>query len=184
VAPFEHCAFLRGMNVGGHRITNEQLRVHAQALGFGELETFRASGNLVFDGGGRSDEELQELLETGLRDSLGYAVPTFIRSRAEMLALACADPFAGAPSAGKLQVALLWSAPAPVARAAVLAQDCAEDRLAFGERELFWLPAGPMSESSLDWKQIERSLGATTVRTKGTVEQIARRYFDAAAGEE
>ena len=43
-----YAAFLRGMNVGGHRLTNEQLRAHFHTLGFAEVETFRASGNVVF----------------------------------------------------------------------------------------------------------------------------------------
>src|ERR1700722_4301934 len=44
----EHAAFLRGMNVGGHRITNEDLRTHLTAMGLKEVATFRASGTAVF----------------------------------------------------------------------------------------------------------------------------------------
>jgi uncharacterized protein (DUF1697 family) len=175
---FTHGAFLRGINVGGRRITNEQLCAHVRALGFADVQTFRASGNLVFDGGTRSDQELQEELERGLQAALGYAVPTFIRSGAELLALAAAEPFGREPSGGKLQVALLHDAPGAQARERVLALDRPQDCLALGERVLFWLPAGPMSESELDWKELERTLGPTTVRTKGTVEHIVRRYFN------
>lgn len=176
---FEHGAFLRGMNVGGHRITNEELRAHIEALGFGPVETFRASGNVVLNGGEHSDDDLQERLEAGLAAALGYGVPTFIRSRDEMLALADASPFDLSNSAGKLQVALLSRAPSRDASRDVLALAESRDQLAFGERELFWLPDGPMSESELDWKAIERLLGSTTVRTKGTIEQIAARHFSA-----
>lgn len=174
---FRHVAFLRGMNVGGHRITNEQLREHLQALGFGEVQTFRASGNFVFDGGRKSDATLQKSMERRLREALGYAVPTFIRSGAELRELAAAQPFEVSGARGKLQVVLLHEQPSKAARAQLLALDCPADRLAFAERALFWLPEGPMSDSTLDWKAIERALGATTVRTKGTIEQIAVRYF-------
>jgi uncharacterized protein (DUF1697 family) len=172
-----HVAFLRGMNVGGHRLTNEELRGHVEALGFAEVQTFRASGNVIFDGGEVSDETLQRRLEEGLAQALDYAVPTFIRSGDEMRALAAAEPFDLTGSAGKLQVALLWQAPTKEAREQVLALDCPNDRLAFGERELFWLPDGPMSDSGLDWKAIEKTLGATTVRTMGTIQQIASKHF-------
>ena len=42
-----HVAFLRGMNVGGHRITNDALVGHVAALGFVDVRTFRASGNVI-----------------------------------------------------------------------------------------------------------------------------------------
>ena len=52
-----------------------------------------------------------------------------------------------------------------------------EDRLAFGERELYWLPAPGTQESGLDVKAIAEALGDTTMRTKSTVEQIAAKHF-------
>jgi uncharacterized protein (DUF1697 family) len=119
-----HAAFLRGMNVGGHRITNEELRAHLQALGFEEVQTFRASGNVIFDGGEESDEALQQRVELGLREALGYAVPTFIRSAEEVVAIAEHQPFPSAQleaSAGKLQVAMLNGPPSAQARREVLA---------------------------------------------------------------
>ena len=45
----ERCvAFLRGMNLGGRRIKNEQLRAEFEALGYADVGTFRASGNVLF----------------------------------------------------------------------------------------------------------------------------------------
>jgi hypothetical protein len=51
------------------------------------------------------------------------------------------------------------------------------DRLAFGVRELYWLPSGGMMQTELDLKLIDRLLGPSTRRTKGTIEQLARRHF-------
>src|SRR6185312_4585011 len=116
---------------------------------------------------------------TGLRERLGYEVATFVRSGAELSAIAGAAPFSEKQlaGAGKLQVALLGARPAAKARREALALAVESDLLSFGERELFWLPAGGVSESPLDWRALERALGATTVRTMGTVEQIAARWF-------
>lgn len=143
------------------------------------METFRASGNVVFEGGVRSEESLREHLEAGLERLLGYAVPTFIRSATELHELAAAQPFAAdaLAGAGKLQVALLRQTPPSEARGRVLALSSEEDRLALSARELFWLPAGPMSDSRLDWRAVERALGPTTTRTKGTIEQLVSRHF-------
>lgn len=174
---FRHGAFLKGMNLGGRRIGNEDLRRAVQALGFERVETFRASGNVVFDGGRRSDESLRKELEAGLERTLGYAVPTFIRTGRELATLARAEPFDLGGAGGKLQVALLRDAPSEQSQERVLALSSERDRLDFGPKELFWLPAGPMSESRLDWREIERELGPTTTRTKGTIELIVQRHF-------
>ncbi len=174
---FGHGAFLRGMNLGGRRLTNSDLQAAVRELGFERVQTFRASGNVVFDGGRRSDESLRKELERGLERLLGYAVPTFIRSRRELLVLAEEEPFPAGGPAGKLQVALLRDVPAPQARAQVMTLSSESDRLAFGAKELFWLPAGRMSDSALDWKAIEHALGPTTTRTKGTIEQLVAKYL-------
>ena len=44
-------------------------------------------------------------------------------------------------------------------------------------RELYWLPRGGISESDLDLKALDAALGPTTIRTKGTIDQIAAKHF-------
>jgi uncharacterized protein (DUF1697 family) len=169
------------MNVGGHRLTNDQLRSHFEAMGFARVGTFRASGNVVFaeeTAPAPDPDGVRARIEAGLEQALGYAVPTFIRSHEEVRAIAASEPFAPAhvrASAGKLQVSLLGSAPGAAARRAVLSMATDADRLAFGERELYWLPSGGLLESPLDLDAIDHLLGACTRRTKGTIEQIAGR---------
>src|ERR1700694_426953 len=138
-----HAAFLRGMNVGGHRLSNEELRSHLTALGFLEVATFRASGNVVFGGGEEPEDALTARIEAGLAASLGYAVPTFVRTAAEVRAIADYDPFpAGVPSsfAGKLQVGLLAQKPSASVVRQALALAGEQDMLALHGRELYWLP--------------------------------------------
>ena len=178
-----YVAFLRGMNVGGHRLSNDELRSHFQTLGFAAVATFRASGNVVFahpaaDAAGAGHEP-KARIEAGLEQALGYAVPTFIRSFAQVRAIAAAQPFPAERvrcAGGKLQVSLLAAPPTRRARAAVLSMAGEEDALAFGARELYWLPSGGLLESALDVDAIDRLLGASTRRTKGTIELIAGRH--------
>ena len=170
-----YVAFLRGVNLGAHRrITNEDLRRRFEQFGLREASTFRASGNVIFQSDVRSESRLQAQIEAGLAEALGYEVTTFIRSEHEVRAIAASQPFAQAgPGGGKLQVALLAKPPSAEARNSVETLSSRHDRLGFGARELFWLPAGRMSDSTLDLKQIERLLGPMTIRTMGTIEQIA-----------
>jgi uncharacterized protein (DUF1697 family) len=174
-----YVAFLRGMNVGGHRLTNDELRGHFTALGLTGVATFRASGNVVFAGEDRPAREVGAEIEEGLERLLGYAVPTFIRAEAQVRAIAALQPFAAervAGSAGKLQVSLLGSSPTARVRERVLSLASDEDALAFGERELYWLPSGGMLETALDLDAIDELLGLSTRRTKGTIELIAAKH--------
>jgi uncharacterized protein (DUF1697 family) len=175
-----YVAFLRGMNLGGRRITNDDLRKHFEALGCEDVATFRASGNVIFAADGEGEEELTLRLEAGLQDRLGYAVPVFLRAAEELLAISSHEPFDAKrveASKGKLQIALLAKKPAAAAAKRALALSTDEDRLAIEARELYWLPDGGLSESDLDLKALAAILGPTTIRTKGTIDQIAARHF-------
>lgn len=172
-----YVAFLRGMNLGNRRITNDELRRHFEQMGFEEVTTFRASGNVIFSVAKREAEtKLAARVEAELDERLGYDVPVFLRSAEELAAIAAHQPFgatAVAKSKGKLQVSFLKKKPAAAAKKRVLALASDEDLLAIEGRELYWLPSGGISESDLDLKAIDTALGAGTMRTMGTVEQIA-----------
>jgi uncharacterized protein (DUF1697 family) len=175
-----YVAFLRGMNLGGRRITNEALRLHFEALGCEEVATFRASGNVVFAADGESPVKLTTRLEAGLADALGYEVPVFLRSAKELLAIAASEPFEMkhvAASNGKLQIGLLAKKPPAAAAKKALAHSTDEDRLAIEGRELYWLPDGGLSESDLDLKALAVCLGPMTIRTKDTIDQIAAKHL-------
>ncbi|HET7445123.1 MAG TPA: DUF1697 domain-containing protein [Solirubrobacterales bacterium] len=175
-----YVAFLRGMNLGNRRLKNTELVAEFERLGFAEVATFRASGNVVFDVAGRAGKAaLTKKVEAGLGDGLGYEVPVFLRSVAEVAAIAAHEPFpvkAVAASKGKLQVSLLGKEPGAAAVKQALALATDDDRLAIEGRELYWLPSGGISESELDLKALDKALGKGTMRTMGTVEQIAAKY--------
>jgi uncharacterized protein (DUF1697 family) len=175
-----YVAFLRGMNLGGRRIKNDELRAEFERLGFLAVAGFRASGNVIFDSeAGESEAALTTRIEAGLGEGLGYEVPVFLRSAAEVAAIAAREPFEARlvrASKGKLQVSMLAKKPPAKARGAVLTLASDEDLLALEGRELYWLPSGGTLESGLDLGAIEKALGKGTMRTMGTVEQIAAKH--------
>jgi uncharacterized protein (DUF1697 family) len=175
-----YVAFLRGMNLGGRRIANDDLRAHFEGLGCEQVASFRASGNVIFAADGGAPAELAVRLEDGLAAALGYEVPVFLRSAKELLAIAAHEPFDPehvATSAGKLQIGMLARKPAVAGAKKALALSTDADRLAIEKRELYWLPEGRMSDSELDLKALATILGSMTIRTKGTIDQIAARHF-------
>ena len=177
-----HAAFLRGMNVGGHRLTNDELRgaLRGDRLRSAWRRSARAATSSSrrrrrrrrgapgahragLAGGARlRGPDVHPHRRGGARDRRRAAV----QRRSSSL-----------PPTGKLQVALLGAAPAREVRAQRARAGGREDRLAFGARELYWLPSGGVLESALDMKAIERLLGSMTMRTKGTIEQIASKHF-------
>lgn len=175
-----YVAFLRGMNLGGRRIKNEELRQRFEELDLSDVSCFRASGNVIFDAEEKDEAKLRDRVEAGLGRSLGYEVPVFLRDANEMAAISGKEPFDAsqlAASKGKLQVAFLPAAPKAKARIRAFALATDEDRLALDRRELYWLPSGGISETELDLKALEAAVGPWTMRTKGTVDQIAAKLI-------
>ena len=175
-----YAAFLRAINVGGHQVKGPELCAVFEGLGLEEVASFRASGNVVFNAGREPAAKLGGRIEAALRDALGYEVPVFLRSEPALKAIAASQPFEEEvveASKGKLQVSILREKPGRRTQEDVLALGTETDRLAFGDQELFWLPSGGTQESDLDQKAIERLVGMTTMRTKGTIDQIVAKFF-------
>jgi uncharacterized protein (DUF1697 family) len=177
----KHGAFLRGVNLGPRRrIDSADLRSMFEGMGFRDVATFRTSGNVVFGADRESPRKLTDRIETGLAESLGFEVTVFLRTASEIRAIASHMPFERRlveTSQGKLQVVLLAGRPAADARREVLALATDQDMLRFGDRELYWLPSGGIRDSALDTGSIESLLGSTTMRTKGTIDLLAAKYF-------
>lgn len=171
----KYAAFLRGINVGGHKALKGQLTGAFEACGFQEVSTSRASGNVLFKAPGRTKPG-EAKLEAALESELGYASQVFIRSASQVAKVAAAKPFGArqlAASNGKLQVAFLSKPPTGDKRERALALALESDPLALTRSELFWLPAAGTLDSDLDQKALYGFLGPWTMRTMGTVEQIA-----------
>ncbi len=175
-----YAAFLRGVNLGSTRKTGSaELRSCFEGLGLAEVATFRTSGNVVFEAGREAESKLAARVEKGLEQAFGFDVEVFLRTAAEVNAIAAHQPFPDEQqkAKGKLQVSMLAAKPAAGVRKRVLALATEDDLLAFGDRELYWLPSGGTQGSALDTRAIGKLLGSTTLRTKGTVEALAAKYF-------
>ena len=172
-----YAAFLRGVNVGrNHRVSSAELKSMFEELGADEAATFRTSGNVVFE----APRDMARKIEQHLEKTLGYEVAIFLRTEKELKQIAAHRPFPAKDveaSKGKLQVSMLGKKPTAAVRKKALAIATDQDRLAFGERELYWLPSGGTLDSELDRGALDKLLGQTTMRTKGTVELLAAKYF-------
>lgn len=88
-----YVALLRAINITGRTIKMDRLRALFAELGLANVATFIASGNVLFDTGDAA-EALETRIEAHLQDALGYEVATFLRTPAEITAVAAHRPFA------------------------------------------------------------------------------------------
>jgi uncharacterized protein (DUF1697 family) len=173
-------AFLRAINVGGHTVKMEKLKKLFEALGFSKVETFIASGNVIFDSSSREVGALEKKIEAHLKKSLGYEVSTFIRSSSELAEIAAYRPFPESELAKShaLYVGFLQAPVSAEAKKKLLAAESKIDRFHFHGRELYWLlSASSIKETKFSGPLLEKTLRApTTLRNITTVRKLTEKY--------
>ena len=168
-----YVAFLRAINVGGHTVKMEALRALFTELGLQEVSTFIASGNVLFESRARDIAALERKIEAHLKKALGYEVATFIRSTAELAAVAAHDPFPDRADP-VVYVAFLKEAPAEEARAKLMSYRSEDDDFHVRGREIYWLPGGRVSDSKFSGAVLEKAIRLPgTMRNMTTVRKLA-----------
>ncbi|WP_284197244.1 DUF1697 domain-containing protein [Chitinimonas prasina] len=171
-------AFLRAINVGGHNVRMEDLRRHLLALGLTGVETFIASGNVIFDRDERPAAELEQAIAHHLQQTLGYEVATFVRSDAEVAAIASHPAFeVEKTGSGPLAVCLLAQPMSPAQQATLLGMRNEHDDFHIHGREVYWLRRQQASESVFSNMLFEKTLKLkTTLRGINTLQKLAAKY--------
>lgn len=175
-----YVAFLRGMGLGKRRPQGAKLVSIFETLGHGDVATFIASGNVIFSTKSRDARVLEATASRGLEKHLGYQVDVFVRTAADVVAIASSTPFPDEdPNAINVHVAFLATAPSPEATRALLAVRTAYDRFEVTGRELYWLCRGPMSGSKV-WERPELKsarLPNSTMRSITTLRRLTAKYL-------
>lgn len=92
----KYIAFLRGINVGGHKkVKMEELKKTFEALGFENVKTLLASGNVIFSAPPENESTLVQKIEKKLETAFGHEIGVLIRKIETLQKLAEANPFAG-----------------------------------------------------------------------------------------
>jgi uncharacterized protein (DUF1697 family) len=173
-------ALLRAINVGGHNVKMDRLRKLFESLGLSNVETFIASGNVIFDSPVESAETLEEKIERHLRESLGYEVATFIRSASELADIAYYQPFVTSKldeEGNSLYIAFLPAPPGDEAQQKLLTFRTEIDDFHVREREIYWLCRKKLSESAFSGALLEKTLGMpATMRNANTIKRLAAKY--------
>ena len=128
-----YVALLRAVNVAGTgKLPMTDLRAMGEELGFANVRTFIASGNLLFDSDA-SEAEVKAALEARLETYAGKRVPVLVRTGEELAAIVVANPFPDAH--GSRHMVFFYDAPPPPDLIAQC-RNIQGERLALGTREL------------------------------------------------
>jgi uncharacterized protein (DUF1697 family) len=85
MAPMRYVALLRGINVGGKSLVRmADLKECVEELGYDDVSTFIASGNVLFATSERDAAELESTLEQALDRRFGLPIAVVVRSRADL----------------------------------------------------------------------------------------------------
>lgn len=172
-----HVAFLRGINLGRRRVKMDVLRQHVEALGFTDVSTVLASGNVIFSARAARPASLEHRIEGHLEARLGYDVDTYVRTAPEVLAVAAREPFPAPDVAAAHAVHIVFLRETLDRAIARRLEACrtAVDRFHVEGREIHWLCRVPQVDSGVWGSPAVKALAlpAGTMRTVTTVRRIA-----------
>ena len=175
----KYVAFLRAINVGGHVVRMDDLKRQFEKLGFAEVQTFIASGNVIFASPSKDGKALEQRIEAQLEKAFGYEVRTFVRTESEVAKIAVYTPFKPAQmkAAVTFCVGFLETPLKPDAVKAVMALKTADDDFHINGRELYWLSKKSQGEAAFSNALLEKTLKTrSTFRGVNTVVKLAAKH--------
>lgn len=178
----QHIAFLRGINLGRRRVKMETLRAHFAKLGFTSVETFIASGNVLFSTRSSDSPKLAAKIAAHLEKSLGYDVATFVRTRAEVAVIAAFRPFPDGdmnPPENTVHCGFLAESLSVAQARALEACRTEYDAFRVHGREYYWLCRQIKTHESTIWSSHEvkaLKLPSSSMRNLTTIRKLAELF--------
>ena len=148
-----------------------------EGCGFKDVETFIASGNVVFDSPYTDAQKITQTIESCLKDKLGYPVATFVRTAEELSAIIKNQPFSDFDEVN-IYIAFLAMAPDEQVCDKLYANNSTDNHFLIQEREVYWLCRTRFSDSIFSGAQLEKTLGmAATIRNRTTLQKMVNKYL-------
>jgi len=169
-------ALLRAVNLGPYnKVKMETLRERLTGLGFGNVQTYIQSGNVVFKTKAKDLTRTAKKIEKTIEEHFGVKTTVVVRSPAEMRSVIARNPFAKRSSIhpGKLYIFFLAGEPMPEARDKIAQIKVASEELWLDGCELYTYYPDGMGKSKLTPAAIERALKVSgTARNWNTVSKL------------
>ena len=179
-AASRYVAFLRGINLGKRRPPMTQLKALFEEMGFGDVATFIASGNVIFSSATRDTQKLAAQISRHLEKALGYEVKAFVRRGEDVVAIGNTQPFDEAiESHVTVHVCFLHE---PLTRTTARALEqlrTSHDEFRVIGREYYWLCRIKTNESGV-WaspQMKELKLPEATMRNVTSVRKLIAKHL-------
>lgn len=168
-----YVALLRGVNVGGVTIKMADLAELVRGLGYSEVATVLASGNVLFTSPGAASA-VKRTLEQALRERFGYEAWVHVLTVEAIAEIVAGYPFERAAD----RHAYVVFAVTPEVREQLLAVplDPAVEQAQAGDGVIYWsVPKGSTLDSAMGKAQsAARYKPWVTTRNLNTLEKLAR----------
>lgn len=168
-----YVAFLRAINVTGRFVKMAALADAFRTLGYTDARTYINSGNVIFTSPLRAASKLQPSLEDSLEPILGFRSEAFVRTAAQVHAIAAHANtlLSQAGPTGEVNVCFLPGAiePSPAAALSALKNDV--DDFDVQASEIYWLCRTNQSASKFSNTVLERRLKLRTTLRRASMLQ-------------
>jgi uncharacterized protein (DUF1697 family) len=174
-----YVAFLRGMNLGKRRLEMSRLKSLFEELGYADVATFIASGNVIFSTAERVTKKLESRIAAHLEQSLGYGVDTFVRTLDEVAAIASSKPFPEDGNEGiTVHVGFLQEPLSSATAKSLAAVRTPDDEFLVKAREYYWLCRIRTSDSKVWASPDVRALRlpTSTMRNMSSVRKLVAKH--------
>lgn len=172
-------AFLRAVNAGPGRVVRMNvLRQAFESLGFSGVATFLGSGNVVFETRATDVGRLERKIERRLERALGYDVPVFIRTPAELKEIAAFEPFEDSEIHGAdVNIILLADNPDERSKAKLVALKTETDGFRVHGREIYWWRRKKPGTSLFSTVPLAEVLRVPfTIRSTNTIRKLVAKW--------
>jgi len=165
-------ALLRAVNVGGTgKLPMSDLKEICEALGFGSVRTYIASGNVVFTAR-KQEAAIKRALEQRLEAYAGKSVGVLVRTADEMAQVLAHNPF---PDAAPNRTVAVFLDHAPPADTVAAVRGRKDEQIGLGRREIYIHYGEGMAKSKL----VVPAAKTGTARNINTVAALAKMAAEA-----
>jgi len=172
-----YAAFLRGINVGGHKLIKmADLAQTFVSLGYAGVKTYIQSGNVIVDAADTDPASLALEIEASLAAALGYEVTALLRTGQDLQTIVDLNPFAALATgdAAKPYVTFVRTPLSPALALPLISPNHDVEVFAGTEHELFSLSRQHNGRYGFPNLFIEEALGVVaTTRNWNTVSKVA-----------
>lgn len=165
-------ALLRGVNVGGVTVKSQALADVFRGLGFSDVKTVLASGNVLFSGSGSRTEQTTAI-EKALSAAFGYTARVILTDQATVRQIVEAYPFDEIDD--RQPYVVFVSEPGDIRSLADQAVDLDEsiERVQAGDGVLYWeVKKGLSTDSTFSKRTAKSTPVLTTTRNLRTLRKL------------